>query len=166
MSRVSIRGVVWGDGDPRAGRRYDEWRRAHQGKYRFTTRRHAWWAIACMCWRRKRFDVHLTPYTCRWTNDPAADRRTGVPHLHVGHGKLRWPPIQALWEWHRTLRVMRNKLVVWPVLPATPPVPALAEKEIQCLSAGAALPPGNSNLGGNEHEDDHDYVHMGEHPRD
>lgn len=112
------RRAAWRETDPRyisaGARRYDEWRRSHQGKYRFATRRQAWRAIASMCWRRRRPDVHLTPYTCQWGSDPAAGKRAGQPHLHVGHSKQCWPLVQAILDWRRALWYWRNRFLVWP----------------------------------------------------
>lgn len=112
-TRATIR-----EADPRyaaaGARRYDEWRRAHQGKYRFATRRRAWRAIASMCWRRRQLDVRLTPYTCRWGADPAAGKHAGQPHLHVGHSQRLWPPLQASRGWRRKARHWWCTLLVWP----------------------------------------------------
>jgi hypothetical protein len=82
---------------------WHQWRRAHRGKWRYTTRRAARWGTVRM-WLRHGTRVHA--YPCWWTNDWTAGPVAGPLHFHLGH---RRRPTHGP-GWRTPLRVC----VIWP----------------------------------------------------
>jgi hypothetical protein len=95
--------------------RYENWRSAHHGKFRYRSRRRAWLAVFRIWLREHRFDS-LEPYTCRWGPDWEKGR-TAEPHIHIGHGKFQpserarhWLRRHAVWPYYRARRRWRRLL--------------------------------------------------------
>ena len=79
------------------------WQQGHQGKRVYRSRSRAWLMILRIWARERRLDS-LTPYVCYYT-DRLEDRKTGDPHIHIGHTR---------WTRSRRLRRRARRMFLYP----------------------------------------------------